>query len=107
MNKLDVNRQNLHKVLESEKGKETMKMHLKSLKESVGWLFVKAVLEEFIEEYKADIDNIDKKFDEGEMDRIRVKKVLLERLLNIPDKYIEALTNSTSDLDDEEGDPFE
>ena len=97
----------MSRILESEKGKEEIQLHLTHLKESEGWKFVKSVLEQFIFDYQKDIDNIDRKFEDGEKDRLIVKKVLLQKLLNIPDKYIDALTNAKSDLNEDEGDPFE
>ena len=107
MNKLELNRENLAKILETDNGKKQMQEDLRNLQGSVGWKFIKAVLNSWVEEYQVDLDNIDKHFKKGELEKTRVKKVLLQRLLSIPEVYINDLENVTSDIEDNVGDPYE
>lgn len=107
MSKLELNRENLRKILKTDNGKRQMQENLRNLQKSAGWEFVLAVLKTWIEDYQYELDDIDKYFKEGVLEKIRVKKVLLERLLNIPEKYIESLENRVSDISDNVGDPYE
>lgn len=107
MNQLELNKKNLSKILETDKGKKQMQEDLRNLQGSVGWKFVTIVAGIWIDTYQLELDNIDKNFKEGELEKLRVKKVLLERLLNIPDVYIGHLENYTSDIEENVGDPYE
>ena len=84
-----------------------MQEDLRNLKASVGWKFISAVLETWIEDYQTKADNIDIPFKKGELESIIRKKVLLQRLLNIPDVYIFNLENTKSDIEENVGDPYE
>jgi len=84
-----------------------MQEDLRNLQKSVGWKFILAVLNTWIEDYQYELDSIDKHFEKGELEKTRVKKVLLQRLLNIPEIYISDLENIKSDIEDNVGDPYE
>ena len=107
MNKSEVNRENIAKILETDKGKKQMQENLRNLQKSAGWEFILVVLETWIEDYQFELDNIDKYFKRGELEKLRIKKVLLQRLLSIPETYIEDLNNNTSDINENVGDPYE
>ena len=107
MSKLELNKENLPKILETDKAKKQMQQSLRSLEDSIGWRFVRAVLDSWVEDYQLQLDDIDRHFKKGELESIRVKKVLLQRLLRIPEKYIKDLENAISDIPDNVGDPYE
>ena len=107
LNKLEVDRENIIKTLATDKGKKQMQENLRNLEKSSGWEFVLVILNSWIEDYQYELDNIDKYFKKGELEKIRIKKVLLQRLLSIPETYIKDLENNTSDISENVGDPYE
>jgi len=107
LNRLELNKENLVKILETDKGKKQMQEDLRNLQRSTGWKFILAVLETWVEDYQIELDNIDKPFKDGEIEELRIKKVLLQRLLKIPSVYINDLENVTSDIEENVGDPYE
>jgi len=84
-----------------------MQENLRNLQSSVGWKFVLAVLSAWIEDYQLDLDNLEKHFKKGELERLRIKKVLLQRLLEIPEVYIKDLEDTKSDISENVGDPYD